>query len=774
MTDLQAKYQKLAAEYSKLRAQLPVLKKAVLDEQAVEEELKESLKEKDLSIRKYEQEVDSLTFRNNQLSSRVASLQQELEETRVHGKKHKKSSAQAALHDSRVNSSIVDEELRNKIEENALLHKQVYEADQEHRTEVLQLQERLSVLEREASQHETLMSSVLKENRDQITKLQEDKAVLEIKIHEQEKETKEAIKQASCLEEQLEVMKVELTKQVQSLSSVVQRKVPFDDGQDKMLNTLNIPPHNHQHQLQSRELISQANTLVQNLVQGFLDYLSRCEERSRLFAGMADSGVLSDISKRCCQHLSNHHLVLTPIRQTFQEFHDSLTDDSLIMLETVADVRKFATSWKNFVVFMQKLLPYQQLSLEEECALSSCPASLATKNMELHSSLQRLVSSLCVVDNYVTLLADQSHSPTFSVHSSHANLFEHLSRALNNLHESAKELSRHFNAKVSLEHQLPTVTQKLKIIDDCILTAVVSLVTSTSKISAFFSGNLTFFTYSSETLGKSFQARLHLPANPAISLLRQRASDYLSLIGRPPPESVPYTVALQNRKTVYSFTESKDSLTQQVVNLQERLSQLEQEREHWMLETQLMQVKYQKECQKVSSLQKSSLNTLEAQIENPVDAKPLHDGTTCGVINSSLLGRVDLVEGDSEESEMREELVTKHYGRRVAELTSNLQQADSKAVHFYAECRALQKRLVLCQTDRNKMQDELSKANQCVAQLKDELQTTSRSYEGQLSMMSEHLAAMNEKLTSQKDEIDILRHQLQQTSKDVKKGKKGR
>lgn len=36
-----------------------------------------------------------------------------------------KGSAQAALHDSRVNSSIVDEELRNKIEENALLHKQV-------------------------------------------------------------------------------------------------------------------------------------------------------------------------------------------------------------------------------------------------------------------------------------------------------------------------------------------------------------------------------------------------------------------------------------------------------------------------------------------------------------------------------------------------------------------------------------------------------------------------------------------------------------------------
>jgi len=45
---------------------------------------------------------------------------------------------------------------------------------------------------------------------------------------------------------------------------------------------------------------------------------------------------------------------------------------------------------------------------------------------------------------------------------------------------------------------------------------------------------------------------------------------------------------------------------------------------------------------------------------------------------------------------------------------------------------------------------------------KDELQTTSRSYEGQLSMMSEHLAAMNERLTQQKDEIDVLKYQLEQ------------
>ena len=41
--------------------------------------------------------------------------------------------------------------------------------------------------------------------------------------------------------------------------------------------------------------------------------------------------------------------------------------------------------------------------------------------------------------------------------------------------------------------------------------------------------------------------------------------------------------------------------------------------------------------------------------------------------------------------------------------------------------------------------------------MQDELQTTTRSYESQLSMMSEHLCSMNEKLTAQKDQIDALK-----------------
>ena len=56
---------------------------------AVDFFFQDSVKEKDQTIRKYEQEIESLTFRNKQLTSRVEVLQRELEGSGVKVKKSK-------------------------------------------------------------------------------------------------------------------------------------------------------------------------------------------------------------------------------------------------------------------------------------------------------------------------------------------------------------------------------------------------------------------------------------------------------------------------------------------------------------------------------------------------------------------------------------------------------------------------------------------------------------------------------------------------------------
>ncbi len=60
---------------------------------------------------------------------------------------------------------------------------------------------------------------------------------------------------------------------------------------------------------------------------------------------------------------------------------------------------------------MQKLRPatFKHLcfSLEEECALSSCSATLEERNMEVHASLKKLANSITKIDTYISIIAAQ-------------------------------------------------------------------------------------------------------------------------------------------------------------------------------------------------------------------------------------------------------------------------------------------------------------------------------------------------------------------------------
>jgi protein phosphatase 1 regulatory subunit 21 len=54
---------------------------------------------------------------------------------------------------------------------------------------------------------------------------------------------------------------------------------------------------------------------------------------------------------------------------------------------------------------------------------------------------------------------------------------------------------------------------------------------------------------------------------------------------------------VQNRKTLLSSAESKEGLAKQITVFQEKVSRLEQEKEHWVLELQLLKIKYDNEQQ---------------------------------------------------------------------------------------------------------------------------------------------------------------------------------
>ncbi|XP_029031166.1 protein phosphatase 1 regulatory subunit 21 [Betta splendens] len=769
VTDLQTKYTKLAQEYSKLRAQNQVLKKGVVDEQANSASLKDQLKQRDQSLRKQEQEMDSLTFRNQQLAKRVELLQEELAASEAKGKKGKNKGDSPSQHGLQT-QSVFNEDLRKKIEENERLHIQFYEADEQHKKRESELRLRLEELQRDSEQHQAVVDGLTTKYMETIERLQNDKARLEVKTQSLDREAKECRLRTEECQQQLKRCQAELNRQVKQSSSVIQEKVPFNDTKIIDYNSLNVPAHNRRHQVKARDVSGQALSFLQDLVAALLNFHSYTEQRVHIYPLDSSIELISPLNQKFSQYLHENAAYVRPLEESFLQLHQSITEDTVTILETTPKLKSFADNFSSYTHFLQKILPYQLKSFEEECEAPLCTVALSAKNRELQKDMKRMTSVFEKLQSYINLLALPSVRQDAMPHSSTSAVFTQLAAYLHSLHDATKEMSKHYNQKASLEQELPTVTQKLCTTTDCLLGSLGSLTSSTGKIATFFSNNLDFFTSSGYSPRGSTLTINPLQAENMLAN-KKKAAAYIQAIKKPRPQSVPYTEALSNRRILTSSTESREGLTQQVQQSQEKIARLEQEKEHWLLEAQLGKVRLEKENQRIADLEAQLAATLAGSpstqaIITGISAQTLEEAETeqkaAGketTLCTSLVGMLcttPTVEHVGDE-ESREQLIKTHYMARVGELTTQLQISDSKAVHFYSECRALAKRLAFAEKSREALSDEIKEANQKFSNLQDELATIKRSYEDQLSMMSDHLCSMNETLTKQREEIDTLK-----------------
>ncbi|KAM3862684.1 protein phosphatase 1 regulatory subunit 21 [Diretmus argenteus] len=768
--DLQAKYSKLAQEYSKLRAQNQVLKKAVVDEQASSASLKDQMKQRDQSLRKVEQEMDSLSFRNQQLAKRVELLQEELAACEAKGKKGKNkgdSPSQQGLQ----TQSVFDEDLQKKIQENERLHIQFYEADEQHRRQEAQLRVRLEELDRDSEQHQAIVDGLTAKYMENIERLQSDKARLEVKAQTLEREAKECRVRTEECQQQLRRCQSELNRQVKQSSSVIQEKVPFNDTKFGDYNSLNVPPHNRRHQLKARDVTGQALGFVQDLVAALLNFHSYTEQRVHIYPLDSSIEPVSPLNQKFSQYLHENAAYVRPLEDSLLQLHESITEDTVTVLETVGTLRNFADHFSSYTHFLQKILPYQLKSLEEECEAPLCTAALSGKNQELQSDMKRVTSMFERLQNYINLLALPSVRQDAMPQSSTSAVFTQLAACLHSLHDAVKEMSKHYSQKAGLEQELPTITQKLRTTTECLLGSLGSLTNSTGKIATFFSNNLDFFTSSPGYGPRGGTVALNPLQAESMLANKKKAAAYIHALRKPRPQFVPYREALSNRRVLTSSTESREGLTQQVQQSQEKIARLEQEKEHWLLEAQLGKVRLEKESQRIADLEAqlaaaaggdqishtapASALVHSSQEDAETEQRATGEPTLC----TSLVGVLSTTPTADHvgDEESREQLIKTHYMARVGELTTQLQVSDSKAVHFHSECRALAKRLAIAEKSRETLTEEVKLANQNVTRLQDELATTKRSYEDQLSMMSDHLCSMNETLSKQREEIDTLK-----------------
>nr|XP_050036412.1 protein phosphatase 1 regulatory subunit 21-like isoform X4 [Dermacentor andersoni] len=736
---LPAKYQKLAYEYSKLRAQAQVLKKAVADEQVKNAELKDCLKDKDQGMRKLLQEVESLNFCNQQLTKRVGFLQEELEDW---SKKNKQKKHHAAATASPMHQGIIDAELQSRIEENEKLHLQVSAAELEHKQIVQKLETELEEVRQVLASHKDQLSDAVGKREEQISRLTQERAKLELKLKSCEKELKEVSMKNELSESKLAEVTEILGSRLEEAKTIVEQNVHFRDVGDGLAPGLDVPVTRQAHENGVRALLWQLAELVPEVSQALSTLHTYAEQRVRLLLAGAICGLQPQQAQGplqlFAQHLHVNVAYLQPIEEAYQAYFDTICQQELYILDGGPVILPLSAALSRYVSYLNKLLPYVALSLK---AGASSPTS-DTKCHELRAKLGHVVNRVVVkfdkMSRYLLLLSAKGCEPGSKMcHcTGYMSVVGKLVSITKCLWEDFEDVKRQLSSLMLLEHELPTVSSEARTTDDCLVSSLASVANSCKKLSRALESHgkvlLSREAYQCRGLIRNRPlCTSHL--GPHVALLRQRGTAYLrtcQLYARS-PDCVPYSIAIENSGALRSHVENKESFAQQIESLKNKVRKLEEEKEHWMLEWKLLQAKYERQAKDML----------------PVSGQLLNKG-----------------EGDGHDGEV----IVEHFKARIKEMIWQNQLADSKAVYYYSECKALQKRLHLAEQHKVELENQLQDTQLTLQQLRDEMRSTVRSYEDQLSTMSEHLASMNEKLTQQKDEIDALRH----SSSSTKFGKK--
>uniref|UniRef100_A0A2K6T4J1 Protein phosphatase 1 regulatory subunit 21 six-helix bundle domain-containing protein n=1 Tax=Saimiri boliviensis boliviensis TaxID=39432 RepID=A0A2K6T4J1_SAIBB len=354
-----------------------------------------------------------------------------------------------------------------------------------------------------------------------------------------------------------------------------------------------------------RDIAGQALAFVQDLVTALLNFHTYTEQRIQIFPVDSAIDTISPLNQKFSQYLHENASYVRPLEEGMLHLFESITEDTVTVLETTVKLKTFSEHLTSYIRFLRKILPYQLKSLEEECESSLCTSALRARNLELSQDMKKMTAVFEKLQTYIALLALPSTEPDGLLQTNYSSVLN-VGAALHGFHDVMKDISKHYSQKATIEHELPTATQKLVTTNDCILSSVVALTNGAGKIASFFSNNLDYFIASLSYGPKAASGFISPLSAECMLQYKKKAATYMRSLRKPLLESVPYEEALANRRILLSSTESREGLAQQVQQSLEKISKLEQEKEHWMLEAQLAKIKLEKENQRIADKLKST------------------------------------------------------------------------------------------------------------------------------------------------------------------------
>ncbi|KAL7644644.1 UNVERIFIED_CONTAM: hypothetical protein RMT77_004185 [Armadillidium vulgare] len=690
--DLQFKYQKLAFEYSKLRAQNQVLKRGVKDEQEKALQLKEDINSRDQSLRKAEQELDSLSFRNQQLTKRLSLLQEDVE---IIKNKVKKGGAKIeSAHSNYFNeSNVYAEELESKIQENARLHAELRDLETFYKNKISELEDKIEEVSRNATKRPESIYS-----KDQPVKSVKD-SLDEKSISSGEKcqqgDTKSAfgtrLKTFTTLENKNSLL---------PLRTLIKSQV-----NDSVIESLDGKP--------SRKIM-------------LVDLVEPVKELSLGFIGLLTSylPLLKKLSPSSAPYLK--------VNEELSQENSAWKEFSNIFEEVISANSKWdAASFSNLSGLSSLYGSVIKCSTSVQKINSLSEKCFCLRDIQMEAAWKKSLSSLTFCFTSVI--------PYVSVLSTFSN--DCISVPLITLKKILFLLQERMSRLVTTSSELLNVWSLLTIEEkhESIKNSLIKIHKAFCKINSFL-----------ETIS------LKDSSPDSISL----SSTMAQSPGTPHP---PYSTSATNAAYVdnsfvfgclqenLNSSSTENSLVQQLSQATRRLAKLEEEREHWKLECQLLSHRLNKENREINEDQSGVAAKFNSENSEQLVK------TQGSVINTSFVGEVQVSICSAEE---REKQIRDHFTNRCSQLFMQLTSCISQAALYQNECENLLHCLAISEDAKSLVEKEVEVQRREKAQIQEALSTTSRNYEEQISAMSDHIADMNEKITLQAETIEQLSFQL--------------
>lgn len=226
--ELSQRYLKLFQQYSRLKAQHAVLKKAVIKEQASNVALQGNVKEKEKELRKLQEQLDLLAFHNERLTKRIQAVQDSEQKGNHFSllggsvKKELEKSAQA------LDEANMD--LERKIEENEKLHEELTERQFEFTESINTLLQQIQDLEKKVNDLQDENANLQAESRNGSgsgagTDQPEHGQYLSAEIESLKKELKEKSDLLEAKTQQAQQNDIQMVSEIQSLRAILLAKV---------------------------------------------------------------------------------------------------------------------------------------------------------------------------------------------------------------------------------------------------------------------------------------------------------------------------------------------------------------------------------------------------------------------------------------------------------------------------------------------------------------------------------------------------------------------